>query len=216
MAVRIPLNEPVHLNLPRFGLTQEDYDYMNSMHETFADQLEYRPYKYPTTNRVKYFSKDTPIDVFADDADFLTIDNFWELLPDHITDRFCNYFTEEFYDVAVNPAWRGVRLYLNKPNSKGVHIHKDVYSGGGLPRRLGINIPVSANSMTSDLNFYDDELEHISTVHYEFDTPTVLNTSVFHEVQHKDHSDIRKIITMSTPYTIHEFMDLLDAGRVYQ
>lgn len=216
MAVRIPLTEPRYLDLPRFGLTQDDYDLMNNIHTTHKDELIYRPYKYPTANRVKYHSSELPIDMWDDDADFLTIDNFYELLPAHIIEHFQNYFVEEFYDVAVNPAWRGVRLYHNKPNAKGVHIHKDVYSGGGIPRLAAISIPVSANSLTSDLNFYDDELDLIETVHYKYDTPTILNTTVFHEVQHHDHSDVRKIITISTPYSIFEIMDLIDKGKVYQ
>jgi hypothetical protein len=214
MGVRIPMTEPTHLNLPTIGITADEYAYMNTIHERHADNLEYRPYKYPTTNRVKYHSKEVPIDVFKDDAEFLTIDNFYQLLPNTIVEKLQNYFTEEFYDLAINQGWHNARLYLNKPNSKGVHIHKDIYHGSALPRRVGMSIPVSPNSLTSDLNFYDDELDLIETTHYQFDTPTVLNTTVFHEVVHSDHTDIRKIITVSTRLDIFEFMDLLDAGKV--
>lgn len=214
MAVRIPMDETVYLNLPPVGLSKEDYKFMDQLYLTHPDQLEYRTYKYPTANRFTYHSKDVPIDVWDDDADFLTIDNFYDLLPESIIDKFKNYFTDEFYAISCNPAWRGTRLYLNKPNAYGVHIHKDIYSGGGIPRQVTINIPVSANSMTSDLNFFDDELEPLATIQYQYDTPTVLNTTMFHGVKHHDHSDIRKIITISTALSYSEFEQMLAEGRV--
>lgn len=212
MAVRIPFDEPTHINLPTIGITAEEYAAINQTHETHKDNILYRPYKYPTTNRVQYHSAETPIDMFADDADFLTIDNFPELLPESVRTKLQNYFTEEFYEQSV----KNLRLYLNKPNSKGVHIHKDIYHGSAKPRMVGMSIPVSLNSMSSDLNFYDDELELLETTHYQFDTPTVLNTTVFHEVVHSDHSDIRKIMTITTRMDIHEFQDRLESGRIVQ
>lgn len=212
--IRIPFNETCYYHLPTINLSDSDISYINKFDHTFKDQMTYRTYKYPHANRVQFNSATTPIDVVNDDADFLSIDNFFELLPAHIQQVFKDYFTDEFYQTATDPRVRGIRLYLNKPNAQGVHIHKDIYSGGGTPRQLGINIPISDNSLISDLNFYDDELNLIHTVHYQPKTPTVLNTSVFHEVVHRDHTNVRKIITISTTYTMPEFLELLNQGRV--
>ena len=212
--IRIPFNETCYLHLPPIGLSDDDIELIDQLHLTNHDNLEWRPYKYPIANRVKFNSKEHPIDVYKDDADFISIDNFFEVLPSNIKEKFFDYFHQDFHEIAFGPAYRGTRLYLNKPNTKGVHIHKDIYSGGGRPRHVAINIPISKNSLTSDLNFYDDELELIHTVHYQEKTPTVLNTSVFHEVVHKDHNNIRKIITVSTPYLMSEFLDLLNSGKI--
>jgi hypothetical protein len=195
-------------------LSDKDISYIDQLYLTHDNELIYRTYKYPQANRVKFHSKETPIDVYHDDADFLSIDNFFELLPKYIQDKFYQYFHVDFHDIAFGPKWRGTRLYLNKPNTKGVHIHKDIYSGGGTPRQVAINIPISANSLTSDLNFYDDTLELVHTVHYQARTPTVINTSVFHEVVHHDHAMIRKIVTISTPYNMQQFLNLLGHGRI--
>lgn len=212
--IRIPFNETCFLHLPPMSLSDSEIEYIDSFHQTHSQDLIYRTYKYPQANRVKFHSKDTPIDVHKDDADFLSIDNFFELLPDSIQKKFYSYFHSDFHDIAFGNNWRGTRLYLNKPNSKGVHIHKDIYSGGGTPRQVGINIPISENSLTSDLNFYDDELELVHTVHYQKNTPTVLNTTVFHEVVHHDHEQIRKVVTISTPYSMSQFLDLLQEGKI--
>jgi len=212
--IRIPFDETCYFHLPLINLSAEHIEYINMFDQTFKDQMIYRTYKYPQANRVSYNSADNPIDVINDDADFLSIDNFFELLPVSIQQVFQEYFTDEFYQIATDPGVRGIRLYLNKPNAQGVHIHKDIYSGGGTPRQVGINIPVSANSLISDLNFYDDELNLLETVHYQSQTPTVLNTSVFHEVVHKDHTNVRKIITISTKYVMAEFLDLIKQGKI--
>lgn len=212
--IRIPFEETCFLHLPVMPLSGEDLSYIDQFYLTHDQDLIYRTYKYPVANRVSFNSKQTPIDVYNDDADFLSIDNFFELLPLPIQNKFYEYFHADFHDVAFGPKWRGTRLYLNKPNARGVHIHKDIYSGGGTPRQVAINIPISANSLTSDLNFYDDTLELVHTVHYRSRTPTVLNTSVFHEVVHHDHDIIRKIVTISTPYNMIEFLELLDQGRI--
>jgi hypothetical protein len=200
--------------LPPIPLSDSDVAYINQFDSTFGDQMIYRTYKYPQANRVSFHSATNPIDVVNDDADFLSIDNFFELLPVSIQQVFENYFTDKFYQIATHPEVRGIRLYLNKPNAKGVHIHKDIYSGGGTPRQVAINIPISDNSLTSDLNFYDDELKLIHTVNYQYTTPLVLNTSVFHEVVHNDHSTVRKIITISTKYHMSEFLDLVSQGNI--
>lgn len=212
--IRIPFDETCYFYLPAVNLSDSDVAYINNFDQTFHDQMIYRTYKYPQANRVSFHSATTPIDVVNDDADFLSIDNFFELLPKEIQQVFEEYFTEEFYQVATDPAVRGIRLYLNKPNAQGVHIHKDIYSGGGTPRQVAINIPISHNSLVSDLNFYDDELNLIHTVHYKPRTPLILNTSVFHEVVHSDHVNVRKIITISTKYTMHEFLELVKQGGI--
>lgn len=212
--IRIPFNECCYFYLPALNLSDSDIAYINNFDQTFHDQMIYRTYKYPQANRVSFHSATTPIDVVNDDADFLSIDNFFELLPKQIQQVFEEYCTDEFYQVATDPAVRGIRLYLNKPNAQGVHIHKDIYSGGGTPRQVAINIPISHNSLISDLNFYDDELNLIHTVHYKSRTPLILNTSVFHEVVHRDHVNVRKIITISTKYTMNEFLELVKQGKI--
>lgn len=212
--IRIPFDVVTTYNLPPIPFTDDDLRYLDSFHIIHKDDMEYRWYRYPTANKITYHSKESPIDLINTPDDFLSIDNFWQLLPSTIKDKFCNYFTDEFFPEASNPSLRGVRLYLNKPNARGVHLHKDIYSGGGIPRQLAINIPVSTNSLTSDLNLYDDELNLVKTMRYSKNTPTALNTSVFHEVVHHDHSNIRKIITMSPNTTMDDFLSLHKQGRV--
>ena len=213
--IRIPFNEVAYFNLPPIPFSDEDIDYMDNFHLHHSDEMEYRWYRYPTANKIAYYSKDTPIDFVQCNDDFLSIDNFWTLLPERIKDVFAGYFSDEFFAQANDPNFRGVRLYLNNPNTVGVHLHKDIYSGGGIPRQLAINIPISANSLTSDLNLYDDELNLLHTTQYIKNTPTALNTSVFHEVVHHDNTQIRKIITMSPgQLTMAEFIDMFNQGRV--
>lgn len=212
--IRIPFTETCYHYLPPIALADSDIAYINQFDQIHADHMVYRTYKYPRANRVSFHSGETPIDVINDDADFLSIDNFFELLPESIQQVFAEYFTDEFYQVATDPAVRGIRLYLNKPNAQGVHIHKDIYTGGGTPRQVAVNIPISANSLTSDLNFYDDELNLAHSVHYQPRTPMILNTSVFHEVVHHDHVNVRKIITISTKYHMQEFLHMVAQGRV--
>lgn len=213
--IRIPFDVVTHYHLPPIGLSDADIEYIDNFHITHADEMEYRWYRYPSANKVTYHSKDTPIDLENSDVDFLSIDNFWNLLPDAIKTKFTDYFTEEFFGQASNPNYRGIRLYLNNPKTPGVHLHKDIYSGGGIPRQLGINIPISANSLTSDLNLYDDELNLINTARYQKGTPTALNTSVFHEVVHHDRGSIRKVLTMSPgEITMEDFLKAFSEGRV--
>lgn len=212
--IRIPFNEVSVFNLPPINLSKEDLEYLDSFHEIHKNEMEYRWYRYPTANKVTYYSSETPIDLLNSPDDFLSIDNFWTLLPDSIKQKFVDYFTEEFFSTANNPNYRGVRMYLNNPKTTGVHIHKDIYSGGGIPRQLAINIPVSENSLTSDLNLYDDELNLIQTARYQRNVPTALNTSVFHEVVHHDTTAIRKIITMSPDMNMTEFLEKYNQGRI--
>lgn len=212
--IRIPFDAVPVFHLPPLDLSDGDIEYMNNFHIIHKDEMEYRWYRYPVANKVTYHSKDTPIDLENSDVDFLSIDNFWELLPVSIREKFSNYFTDEFFAHASDPRYRGIRLYLNNPKTPGVHLHKDIYSGGGIPRQLAINVPVSANSLISDLNLYDDELSLIQTVHYQDRTPTALNTTVFHEVVHHDNASIRKILTMSPGVSMEEFLELYQQGRV--
>lgn len=213
--IRIPFNETAYYNLPPINFSDEDLDYMDNFPSIHATELEYRWYRYPTANKITYHSNTDPIDFATADDDFLTIDNFWTLLPQPIKDKFIAYFTDEFFSQANNANYRGVRMYLNNPKNPGVHVHKDIYSGGGIPRQLAINIPVSANSLTSDLQLFDDELNLIHSVRYQKNTPTALNTGVFHGVVHNDHTAVRKIITMSPgELTMNEFLDLLEQGKV--
>lgn len=213
--IRIPFTEVTTYHLPPIPFTDSELEYLNNFHSVHSDQLEYRWYRYPTANKIAYHSADTPIDFSSAEDDFLSIDNFWHLLADSIKEKFAKYFTDEFFDITCDPKFRGVRLYLNNPNTTGVHLHKDIYSGGGIPRQLAINVPVSANSLTSELKLYDDELNLVETVHYQKNTPTALNTSVFHEVVHCEFNDIRKIITMSPgSLTMSEFICMLNDNRV--
>lgn len=211
--IRIPFDTVTTFDLPPMPFTDSDLEYLDNFHIIHQHELEYRWYRYPTANKITYYSKDTPIDFSVPD-DFLSIDNFWQLLPNDLKEKFSSYFTDEFFPEANNPNLRGLRMYLNNPRTPGVHLHKDIYSGGGIPRQLAINIPVSANSLTSDLNLYDDELNLIKTVRYQKNTPTALNTTVFHEVVHHDNTSIRKIITMSPNKTMEEFLELYSQGRV--
>jgi len=213
--IRIPFTEVTTYHLPAIPFTDGELEYLNNFHLVHSTQLEYRWYRYPTANKITYHSATTPIDFAVSEDDFLSIDNFWDLLATSIKDKFAEYFTDEFFSIACDPKFRSVRMYLNIPNTQGVHLHKDIYSGGGTPRQLAINIPVSANSLTSELKLYDDELNLVETVHYQKNTPTALNTSVFHEVVHCEFNDIRKIITISPgTLTMNEFICMFNNGRV--
>ena len=216
--IRIPFNEICYIHLPPMPFSAEDMDFMCQMDQTLHDRLLYKTYKYPVANDHVYDSKITPLDWNREEVDWAGIDNFFDLLPAHIQQIFRDYFTEEFYsmlDVPGKP--RDIRLYINNPNTAGVHIHKDIYvgpTGQGTPRKLAINIPLSANSLTSDLNFYDDELNLVHSIRYLSCTPCVINSTVFHEVVHHDKSEIRKVINITTRVSLEDFVELHGQNRV--
>jgi hypothetical protein len=214
--IRRPFNEPVVIDLPPMdNLTDEYLAYIDQMPILHQDNLFYIQFKYPEGTSTAYHSKKRPIDLVRYGIDFIAITNFQSLLPDHIMEIFKQYFSPVFHDVAFGKKgiMSGMRLHLNNPDSVGVHLHKDIY-GVHSPRLCCINIPISQNSITSDLRMYDDELDLITCTRYKKRTPAIVNVSAFHEVIHHDHSSIRKIITLSTPYSINELKNLLDNGQV--
>jgi len=216
--IRIPFNEICYMHLPPIPFSTEDIDFMRNIDQTFHDRMIYKTYKYPGANDGVYDSKVTPLDWSREEVDWAGIDNFYDLLPTNIQQVFIDYFTEEFYDMINVPGrMRDIRFYINNPNTAGVHIHKDIYlgpTGQGVPRRVAINIPVSANSLTSDLNFYDDELNLVHSVRYLPCTPCVLNSTVFHEVVHHDKSETRKVININTRVSLADFFELHAQNRV--
>jgi hypothetical protein len=214
--IRRPFNEPVFIDLPELtGLSDEYLSYIDQIPVLHQDDLCYIQFKYPDALSSEYYSKSRPIDLVKYGIDFIAITNFQSLLPVHIMEVFKQYFSPSFHDIAFGKKeiMSGMRLYLNNPDSTGIHLHKDIY-GDSHARSCCINIPISQNSLTSDLCIYDDELELITCSRYKKRTPAILNTSAFHEVINHDRSTIRKIITLSTPYSAIELKNLLDNGQV--